>query len=94
MAVLRHNLRPHVWANHPWFSGSGRGAAMVVEIRHEGQMVWVRVFGSGLFNRWSEVAPGGRDELFTHRSHEELARLSDGVWEFPQPGPVLARASH
>jgi hypothetical protein len=70
------------------------GAAMVVEIRHEGQSVRVRRFGSGQAGRWSEVPPGGRDELFTQRSHEELARLGDGVWEFPAPGPALARGSH
>jgi hypothetical protein len=66
---------------------------MVVEIRHEGLTVRVRRFGSGQPGRWSEVPPGGRDELFTHRSHEELARLGDGVWEFPAPGQAPARGS-
>lgn len=60
---------------------------MVVEIRHEGQTVRVRRFGSGRSDTWSVVRPGERDERLTRRSHEELARLSDGVWEFPTHGP-------
>jgi hypothetical protein len=66
---------------------------MVVEIRHEGQTVRVRRFGSGQSGRWSDVLPGGRDELFTQRSHEELARLGDGVWEFPPNGLTSGRGS-
>jgi hypothetical protein len=57
--------------------------AVVVEIRHEERAVRVRQFGSGGSGAWSVVEPGGRDERLTRRGYDELARLEDGVWEFP-----------
>jgi hypothetical protein len=43
----------------------------------------IRRFGSGLDEDGSRVPPGGRDERLTRRGYDELVRLGDGVWEFP-----------
>ena len=54
---------------------------ITVEIRFDRDTVKVRKFGSGEFDRWSEVSSGDDDRL-TGRSYEELRSLGEGVWGF------------
>ena len=56
---------------------------MIVEIQFTGDDVKVRRFASDRPNRWIVVRPGGRDDLITGYSHEELRRLGEGLWDFP-----------
>jgi len=61
---------------------------VTLEIRLDSDVVKVRRFGSGDFNRWTILHPGEVDRL-TGWSHEELQRLGEGLWGFPEEAATL-----
>jgi hypothetical protein len=58
---------------------------VAVEIRFDGESVLVRRFGSWEFKRWEEVRQGDEDRTLTGWTYEELRRLGEGLWGFPEP---------
>ena len=64
---------------------------VTVEVRFQDEVVKVRRFG-GELNRWTVLKPGGKDSL-TGWTFEELRRLGEGIWEFPERyAPAVAHA--
>ena len=57
---------------------------VTVEIRFEDSALRIRQFGCGEFKRWTSLYPGDQDERMTGWSYDELRRLGEGVWGFPE----------
>jgi hypothetical protein len=62
---------------------------MTLEIRFDSGALKVRLFGSGDLNRWTILRPGEVDRL-TGWSYDELRRLGEGLWAFPQVSPQFS----